>query len=56
MRNRETNLFNDSVLNASVFLDPRYQQYMPIQNRENAIEFLTKLHTKIIAIEPKNAV
>lgn len=54
MRRRETVLFNNNVLNAAVFLDPRYQQYMPIQNKENAIEFLMNLHTRICAIESAN--
>lgn len=51
MKKREPVLFNNQVLNAAVFLDPRYQQYMPSQHRENAIKFLIKLHRKIESIK-----
>lgn len=54
MRARESVLFNNSVLNAAVFLDPRYQQYMPVQNKENAIEFLTNLHIRLNTIQSEN--
>lgn len=54
MQKREKDLFNNNVLNASVFLDPRYQQYMPVHNKENAIEFLKALHSKVNEIESEN--
>lgn len=47
MKSREDVLFNNQVLNAAVFLDPRFQNYMPFQNKEKAIDFLCKLHKKM---------
>lgn len=54
MRRREDVLFNNPVLNAAVFLDPRYQQYMPTDNKQSAIEFLVKLNDKMRKIECEN--
>lgn len=54
MRARESVLFNNSVLNAAVFLNPRYQQYMPAQNKENAIKFLANLHIRLKTIQSEN--
>lgn len=54
MRKREIHVLNNSVLNAAVFLDPRFQQYMPMQNKENAIQFLSNVHVKLKSIEPEN--
>lgn len=47
MKSREEVLFNNSVLNAAVFLDPRFQQYMPNKRKESAISFLSELDKKI---------
>lgn len=47
MKSRDEILFNNRVLNGAVFLDPRFQKYMPNQNREQAIFFLTELYKKI---------
>lgn len=47
MKKREPVLFNNSVLNAAVFLDPRFQQYMPNHHKEAAIKFLSKLYDRI---------
>lgn len=47
MKSRENVLFNNHVLNAAVFLDPRYQQYMPTRKREDAIKYLTELQNKL---------
>lgn len=44
MKHREATLFNNQALNAAVFLDPRYQKFMPNQNKERAISFLSKLY------------
>lgn len=44
MKHREEVLFNNKVLNAAVFLDPRYQKFMSNQNKEKAIAFLSKLY------------
>lgn len=47
MKSREEILFNNQVLNAAVFLDPRYQKFMPNENKENAIHYLQRLYVKI---------
>lgn len=54
MKSREAVLFNNQVLNAAVFLDPRFQMCMPLQNKESAITFLSKLHRKIETLEQNN--
>lgn len=54
MRIREKDLFDNRVLNAAVFLDPRFQQYMPNINKDSAIEFLSRLHVKLISLEKKS--
>lgn len=51
MNQREKHLFNNPVLNAAVFLDPRYQKYMPIENKDDAIDFLERLHDKLRSLE-----
>lgn len=51
MKKREKDLFDNSLLNASVYLDPRFQKYMPHENKENAISFLKHLYSRIIRIE-----
>lgn len=53
MRLREKDLFDNRVLNAAVFLDPRFQQYMPNINKDNAIEFLSRLHVKLMSLEKR---
>lgn len=55
MKSREDDLFNNPVLNAAVFLDPRFQMYMPIQKKEEAIEFLSNLHKKIETLAKNDA-
>lgn len=47
MKTRKEVLFNNSVLNAAVFLDPRYQKFMPEQNKQNAIKYLENLYEKM---------
>lgn len=47
MTTRKEVLFNNSVLNAAVFLDPRYQKFMPEQNKQNAIRYLENLYEKM---------
>lgn len=47
MKKREPSLLNNPLLNAAVFLDPRYQQYMPNHHKETAIKLLSKLNDKI---------
>lgn len=47
MTTRKEVLFNNSVLNAAVFLDPRYQKFMPEQNKQNAIKYLENLYEKM---------
>lgn len=51
MKFREESLFNNKILNAAVFLDPRFQQFMPNKNKETAIGFLETLHRKITSIK-----
>lgn len=51
MNKRETVLFNNDVLNAAVFLDPRFQQFMPADKKDAAIIFLSKLHKRIESIQ-----
>lgn len=51
MRHREKDLFDNRVLNAAVFLDPRYQQFMPNAHKENAIEFLSQLHARLNSLK-----
>lgn len=51
MKKREVVLFNNPVLNAAVFLDPRYQQYMPSENKDKAIEFLSRLYRKMESLK-----
>lgn len=47
MATRKEVLFNNSVLNAAVFLDPRYQKFMPEQHKQNAIKYLENLYEKM---------
>lgn len=47
MQFRETVLFNNPVPNAAVFLDPRYQKYMPNEKKQVAINFLKLLDGKV---------
>lgn len=54
MKLREPVLFNNKVLNAAVFLDPRYQQYMPQANKDKAITFLSNLHKKLASLKQSN--
>lgn len=56
MKQREEVLFNNKVLNAAVFLDPRYQKFMPQQNKQNAITFLSKLHKHKELLRAKSGV
>lgn len=51
MKLREKDLFNNPILNAAVFLDPRYQKFMPNENKDNAIQFLQRLNEKIKSLE-----
>lgn len=51
MKSREETLFNNKVLNAAVFLDPRFQKYRPNQNRECAISFLIDLYKKMQSVQ-----
>lgn len=51
MKERERDLFNNPILNAAVFLDPRYQKFMPNENKENAISYLKRLNDKIKSLE-----
>lgn len=55
MKSRENDLFNNPVLNSAVFLDPRFQMYMPYQKKEQAIEFLSNLNEKIETLAKNNA-
>lgn len=56
MAARKEALFNNSVLNAAVFLDPRYQKFMPEQNKQNAIRYLENLYGKMETIRRNNNV
>lgn len=51
MKKREPDLFNNQALNAAVFLDPRFQMFMPSQNKDQAVEFLSKLHKKMETLQ-----
>lgn len=51
MKVRENDLFNNPILNAAVFLDPRYQKFMPNENKDNAIQFLQRLNEKLKSLE-----
>lgn len=51
MKRRETVLFNNDVLNAAVFLDPRFQKFMPNDKKEAAIIFLSNLHKRIESVK-----
>lgn len=54
MKKREPTLFNNEVLNAAVFLDPRYQKFMSACNKNAAIDFLSKLYKRINSIESES--
>lgn len=54
MKKREPTLFNNEVLNAAVFLDPRYQKFMSSSNKNAAIDFLSKLYKRINSIESES--
>lgn len=51
MKEREMDLFNNPILNAAIFLDPRYQKFMPNENKDYAIAFLQRLDEKIKSLE-----
>lgn len=51
MKARKELLSNNPVLNAAVFLDPRYQKVMPDQNKENAIKYLEHLNEKLESLD-----
>lgn len=54
MKTRESDLFNNQVLHAAIYLDPRYQLYIPQPNKENAVTFLSSLHKKLAFLKHEN--
>lgn len=54
MKERQSDLLSNQVLNACLYLDPRYQKYMNERAKQRAIDYLTTVFGRIQRIEGMN--
>lgn len=51
MCKRHDQLLNNPVMNAALYMDPRYQKYMTLEKKNHAINYLIALHHRIDALK-----